>query len=99
MNLAILGDNTGSLQNALAKKGCGASLRLAAELTWRQCCHGWEFTVGHLPSEHNTWADALSRLDQPDEPAKFPEGLNEATRDFPMPIHNIWVLQSFEASV
>ena len=30
LNLAVLGDNTGSLQNALAKKGCGASLRLAA---------------------------------------------------------------------
>ena len=98
LNLAILGDNIGSLQNALAKKGCGASLRLAAELAWRQCCFSWEFTVGHLPSEHNKWADALSRLQQPQEPAEFPEGLRQVTRDHPMPISKIWVLQSFEPS-
>ena len=90
LNLAVLGDNTGSLQNALAKKGTGASLRLAAELALRQCALGWEFTVGHLPSEHNGWADALSRLDQPVEPARFPEGLNGVARDYPMPVRNMW---------
>ena len=98
LNLAMLGDNVGSLQNALAKKGCGASLRLAAELSWRQCCFGWEFTVGHLPSEHNNLADALSRLQQPNVPAVFPEDLKQVTRDYPMPVSEIWVLHAFESS-
>ena len=69
--LAVLGDNTGSLQDALQLKGRGPLLSLSRELSWRQARHGWKFTVGHVPSEHNDLADALSRL-HADKPKKFP---------------------------
>ena len=57
----VLGDNTGALTDALALKGRGPLLAVARELSWRQARRRWNFAVGHLPSEHNKVADALSR--------------------------------------
>ena len=62
--LTIVGDNTGSLQDALSLKGTGALNTLAMELSWRKARRGWHFQVGHLPSEANDIADALSRLSE-----------------------------------
>ena len=61
----ILGDNIGALSNALALKGRGILLNVARELAWRQARRGWKFSVGHLPSEFNVVADALSRWADP----------------------------------
>ena len=63
----ILGDNIGALSNALALKGRGILLNVARELAWRQARRGWKFSVGHLPSEFNVVADALSRWADPKE--------------------------------
>ena len=73
--LAFLGDNTASLQLALsgrAKKEMGA---LARELFIRRVRGDWKFSVGHLPSEHNTVADALSRLSEPGTARQLPQVL------------------------
>ena len=59
--LAVLGDNTSALQDALHLKGTGPLLAIARELSWRQAKGGWLFEVGHVPAKSNTVADALSR--------------------------------------
>jgi len=59
--LQIQGDNTSALQQALKKKGRGSMLSVSRELAWRQARFSWQFSVAHLPSEHNAVADALSR--------------------------------------
>ena len=80
--LGVLGDNVGALQNALSLSGKGPLLTVAREIAWRQAAEGWHFSVGHIPTESNTVADALSRLSAP-EPASFPDAL----RDVPeMPV-------------
>ena len=65
-SVAVLGDNTGALQDALALTGSGDMLAVAKEIAWRQSRAGWLFRVGHLPSEHNLLADALPRLAAPE---------------------------------
>merc|ERR1712194_273249 len=62
---AVLGDNTAALSSSLALKGRGVLLAVARELSWRQSRRLWAFDVGHLPSEHNEVADALSRTTDP----------------------------------
>ena len=69
--LAVVGDNTGSLQNALDLKGSGAMAAVAREIAWRKERRGWAFAVGHIPSERNTIPDALSRQYEED-PRAFP---------------------------
>merc|ERR1712194_887625 len=59
--VAVLGDNTAALSSSLELKGRGVLLAVARELSWRQHRRRWAFDVGHLPSEHNEVADALSR--------------------------------------
>ena len=68
-----------SLKNVLqlalsgrAKKEMGA---LARELFIRRVRGDWKFSVGHLPSEHNTVADALSRLSEPGTARQLPQVL------------------------
>ena len=61
----IAGDNTAALTSALSLKGKGELLAVARELSWRQARRGWRFSVGHLPSEYNVVADALSRVADP----------------------------------
>ena len=58
----VVGDNTAALTSALALDGKGDLRHVARELSWRQARRGWSFIVGHLPSEHNLVADALSRV-------------------------------------
>ena len=62
--LAVLGDNTGSLNNRLAQKGQGLQLKVAREIAWRRARGGWLVGAGHIPCEGNEIADALSRLAQ-----------------------------------
>ena len=65
-SLALLCDNTAALQNALDMKGSGAQLEVAQELAWRRARGRWAYEPGHLPSQQNVLADALSRLAAPD---------------------------------
>ena len=73
--VTILGDNTGSLQDALDLKGAGALNTLSMELSWRKALRNWHFEVGHLPTEANSAADSLSRLA---EGATLPTKLEQA---------------------
>merc|ERR1712086_389255 len=63
--VAVLGDNTAALSSSLELKGRGVLLAVARELSWRKHRRRWAFDVGHLPSEHNEVADALSRTTDP----------------------------------
>ena len=60
--LAIVGDNTAALSNAISLKGRGPLLAVSRELAWQRARKGWAFEVGHIPAEENEVADALSRL-------------------------------------
>ena len=70
-SLEILGDNTSALQDALDLKGRGPMLALAREIALRNAQRNLSYVVGHLPSEHNTVPDQLSRVFAPDR-AAFP---------------------------
>ena len=69
--LAVVGDNTGALQNALDLKGSGVMAAVAREISWRKERRGWSFSVGHIPAERNTVPDALSRQHE-ETPLPFP---------------------------
>ena len=60
--IAIIGDNTGALQLAIDLNGDNALLAISREVAWRRARHGWTYGAGHLPTEANSLADALSRL-------------------------------------
>ena len=89
--LTILGDNTGALGDALALKGRGPMLALARELAWRKARYGWQYSVAHLPAEHNRQADALSRLHAP-EPCRVPAAMHEGLEAIPPKLSSIWVM-------
>ena len=65
LTVPVLGDNVGALSAALSLRGRGALQAVARELSWRKARRRWAFDVGHLPSEHNSVADALSRVADP----------------------------------
>ena len=88
-SLAVLGDNTGSLRDAMDLKGKGALLALVRELSWRSARANWAFAVGHIPTERNTVADSLSRLHEA-RPAEFPPALRQATRREPPSMSRFW---------
>ena len=88
--VAVLGDNTAALQDALDLKGNNQLLAVARELAWRKGRHFWAFELGHLPSEKNVVADALSRLhDSP--PSAFPKQALKGARRRDCPdLRKIW---------
>ena len=87
--LALLGDNTASLECTLQLKGSGPMLAVARELAWRKGRQGLLVAAGHLPKEANQVADALSRLEAPDA-APFPAELASATRVTLAPLAQFW---------
>ena len=88
----MLGDNTGALQNALSLKGKGILLAVAREVSWRKAKYGWNFRVGHLPSEANVIADALSRVADPSAKAAWPhQALGYAHAVSPPKMQDIWL--------
>ena len=93
--VAVVGDNTGAMQNALDLKGRGVMLAVAREIAWRKERFGWMYTVGHIPSEYNTVPDALSRLhDSP--PSAFPrEALCRAAPCHVPAVANLWKAVAF----
>ena len=91
--LAVLGDNTAALQDALSLTGSFSMRAIAKEIAWRQARFNWQFEVGHLLAEANHTSDALSRLDAP-EPAVIPRVLRRASRVTPMPLQRFWQVQA-----
>ena len=89
--VAVLGDNTGALDNALSLKGRGSMLAVARELSWRQARRRWRFVVGHLPSEHNQVADALSRAADPKVCAWPSLALASAVFTPPPKLRDMWL--------
>jgi hypothetical protein len=79
-SIAVLGDNTAALTDALNLTGKGHMIFPAKEISWRQCRAGWRFRVGHLASEHNLLTDALSRVAAPDQVALPHRSLRQAVR-------------------
>ena len=67
--LTILGDNVGSLQAAISLKSAPSLRCLCRELALLQTLHHWRFNVGHIPTELNGVADALSRLKEEQDAA------------------------------
>ena len=90
--IAVVGDNTASLQVALSGKAKGSLGALARELFLRKAREDWHYQVGHLPSEHNSIADFLSRLAQPGAPAA-PLAELEGAAEVPVPdLASLWAM-------
>ena len=94
-SLAIVGDNTGALQNSLDLKGSGVMAAVAREIAWRRERRSWAYVVGHIPSERNTVPDALSRqFEVPQLP--FPEhALRQAHFRKPPALGDLWRAVAF----
>ena len=89
--VSVLGDNTGALNNALSFRGRGPLEALSRELSWRQARRGWLFDVGHLPSEYNVVADALSRITDPKGTGWPSEALAAAAEVSPPRLRDLWI--------
>ena len=88
--LAILGDNVGALSTALSLAGRGSLLAVSRELSWRKARRKWSYEVGHLPSEHNVVADALSRVADPSGVPWPSEALSSALMKSCPKVADLW---------
>ena len=87
----VLGDNVPALQEALTLKGRGLHGELAQALAVLVVSRSLAITVGHLPTEANTAADALSRLTEPRGKARNPFlGRPDVHRDVPVRPSALW---------
>jgi hypothetical protein len=91
--LRVIGDNTGALADALKLSGSGSMMAIAREISWRQVRGQWNFAVGHLPGEHNTVADSLSRAFDPDPAAHPGLALKGAIQTRPSDPKDVWKCQ------
>ena len=89
-SVAVLGDNTAALTDALQLKGGGQLMAVARELAWRQARFGWSFAVGHVPSESNGVPDALSRTTEASGPAYPRLALRHAVEVKPPVLYGFW---------
>ena len=87
--LAVVGDNTGALANALQLKGKGILAAVAREIAWRKERLGWSFAVGHVPTELNIVADALSRQHEV-HPPPFPSEALRAAKQRTINTEGLW---------
>ena len=87
----VLGDNVPALQEALSLKGRGLQAELAQALSVLIVSRGLTISVGHLPTEANTAADALSRLVEPKGRKGNPfADRPEVQRDTPVRPTTLW---------
>ena len=84
-NTVILGDNTAALDEAINLKGKGTRGPLSQILAVLIVARTLHLTVGHLPTEANDAADALSRQFEPENAKPWPFG-PEVVRDWPLEI-------------
>ena len=97
--LAVLGDNTAALQEAIEVKGRRQLFHVSRELAVRRARHHWLLEVGHLPSEANTAADACSRIFAPNDEKKMNPFANSTVRRIKAPrLARCWSLHAREAS-
>ena len=94
--LLFCGDNTASLNMAIAMKGTGLHGAVTREIAWRVARHRWSYAVAHLPSEHNKLADRLSRLRDPSLPVltQLPAALTGAA-EVQVSVADIWRVKPF----
>ena len=87
----VLGDNTAALQEVLDMKGANLHEDLAQVLAVLRCSRTLTLAVGHLPSESNVAADALSRQAEPGSrhPWPFPPEMGVAV-DTPLRPATLW---------
>ena len=90
--LAILGDNIAALQCAVSLRGRGPLNTISREIAWRRLRRNWWYSVGHVPSEDNAIADALSRTAAPDgaERKDRPAGVQDLQRVIPTITRTSW---------
>ena len=90
--LAVLGDNIAALSGIANLRGKGPLTLITKEIAWRRLRYHWRYCVGHLPSEGNVLADALSRLEAPLEAEckSFPPELKGCTRRQVPVISSVW---------
>ena len=87
----VLGDNLPALQEALTLKGRGLQGELAQAISVLVVSRSLAITVGHLPTEANTAADALSRLAEPGGRKRNPfAGRPDVLRDVPVRPPALW---------
>ena len=90
--MSFLGDNLASLNLALSGKTKGKFNGLSRELTFHMAKADLRFSVGHLPAEANTVADALSRISQPGVHTTMPPCLVGAAEVTLGPLYSFWSL-------
>ena len=89
-SIAVIGDNTAALTNAINMKGKGPMLVISRELAWRRARGTWNFEVGHIPAEENQIADSLSRLFA-DPPKDFPAQALQNAKEVEAPeVRGLW---------
>ena len=88
--VAVVGDNIGALTHALNLKAKGTLAAIARELAWRKERLKWSFEVGHIPSELNVVADALSRQFEPERPRWPAHALREARQTDVPDFRSLW---------
>ena len=87
----VLGDNLPALQEALTLKGRGLLGELAQALSVLIVSRSLAISAGHLPTEANTAADALSRLVEPKGQKRNPfAGRPDVLRDVPVRPTALW---------
>ena len=86
--IAIIGDNTGSLQLAIDLNGSNGLLAISRELAWRRARNRWSYGAGHLPTEANSLADALSRMNASGQP---PPRLRRLREFDPPQVSELWI--------
>ena len=90
-SVLILGDNMAALSSSLSLSGKGPLSAIAREISWRKARRGWTYEVAHLPAEHNTVADALSRTADP-KGCHWPyDALAAATPERPPRLQQLWL--------
>ena len=76
----------------MSGKAKGELGALAREIFLRKAQQDWRYQVGHLPSEHNSIADYLSRLAQPGAPTA-PLAELEGAAEVPVPdLASLWAM-------
>jgi len=93
--LAVLGDNLASLSGALNHKGRKGLAKINKEIAWRKCHHKWRYAAGHLPTERNELADALSRTMAPTgaDRKELPACLSTTPRREPPELDSLWTFR------
>ena len=87
----LLGDNLPALQEALSLSGRGIQAELAQALSVLAVSRSLALTVGHLPTEANEAADALSRLAEPGASYTNPfADRPDVVRDHPVRPTKLW---------